>query len=67
MIWLIWGFCDYSLLQMVGFGACWRNWVRECVSSAYFSVMIGSPIGFFVDSGRETLFLHCCLFLWLRH
>ena len=40
-------FLDYLLLRM-GFGAKWREWTKECVSYACFSIIInGSPKGFF--------------------
>ena len=36
------------MLTRVGFGENWRKWIQECVSSAWFSIMInGSPKGFF--------------------
>ena len=31
-----------------GFGGKWRNWIKECVTSASFSIIInGTPKGFF--------------------
>ena len=42
-----WGFLQY-LLQRMGFGQKWRNWIKECMTSASFSIMInGTPKGFF--------------------
>ena len=41
-----WDFLDYLLFRM-GFGAKWRKWTKECVSSACFSIIINwSPKGF---------------------
>lgn len=42
-----WDFLLY-MLQRMGFGGKWRRWIRECVASAKFSIMInGAPHGFF--------------------
>nr|XP_029145202.1 uncharacterized protein LOC114924525 [Arachis hypogaea] len=38
-----WNFVDL-VLQKMGFGQRWRNWIRECVSTSSMSVLInGSP------------------------
>ncbi|XP_015943190.1 uncharacterized protein LOC107468422 [Arachis duranensis] len=38
-----WSFVDF-LLQKMGFGRRWRDWMTECVSSATMSVLVnGSP------------------------
>ncbi|XP_020973015.1 uncharacterized protein LOC110269490 [Arachis ipaensis] len=38
-----WSFVDI-VLQKMGFGQRWRNWMKECVSSATMSVLVnGSP------------------------
>ena len=42
-----WYFLQY-LLQRIGFAGKWRNWIKECITSASFSVMInGTPKGYF--------------------
>ena len=42
-----WKFLQYMLRRM-GIKEKWRKWIHECVSSAWFSIMInGSPKGFF--------------------
>ncbi|RVW77035.1 Guanine nucleotide exchange factor SPIKE 1 [Vitis vinifera] len=36
------------VMQNMGFGEKWAGWIRWCISTASFSVMInGSPVGFF--------------------
>lgn len=42
-----WSYVDWVLDQM-GFGVEWRNWMKICISSPTFSVLInGSPKRFF--------------------
>ena len=45
-----WDFLIY-LLQRCGFPLHWRNWIRFCISTVRFSILInGSPSGFFESS-----------------
>lgn len=47
-----WDFIWYMMGYM-GFGYKWRGWIKTCVSSTKFSVLInGSPKGFFFKSSR---------------
>ena len=42
-----WDFLLY-MLQRCGFPSCWQNWIRFCISTVRFSILInGCPSGFF--------------------
>ena len=43
--------CIIKVLQKMGFGAKWVKWIKRCISTTSFLVLInGSPIGFFNSS-----------------
>ena len=41
----------FSVMGKMGFGIEWLNWIRWCISTASFSVLVnGTPAGFFLSS-----------------
>lgn len=50
-----WDFIWYMMGYM-GFGYKWRGWIKTCVSSTKFSVLInGSPKGFFLRAPEACI------------
>ena len=42
-----------TMMQKMGFGEKWTGWIRWCISTASFSILInGSPTGFFQSTRR---------------
>ena len=45
--------CILKVMQKMGFGTKWIRWIKRCITTASFSVLInGSPKGFFNSTRR---------------
>jgi hypothetical protein len=43
--------CLLYLMDCMGFGSKWKSWIRTCISTVWFSIMVnGSPSSFFGSS-----------------
>ncbi|CAN1773820.1 Transposon TX1 uncharacterized 149 kDa protein [Linum perenne] len=60
----------FTMMRMMGFGELWIAWIRKCVTSTSFAVLLnGKKHGFFTHlgaSGKLILYLHCSLLSALK-
>jgi len=54
----------YFLMHCMKFPPIWINWIRECISSPTFSIMVnGTPQGYFGNKETHSPLIFLC-WLW---